>query len=150
MALIFAVSVSTLVGSIPAQAGIGELASLIKSPLGRYVLLETEAGAGITAHLLGGGEKIAAEDLDRLIARMSSEEMSATADELESRLSTIHDRFRFLAPKVPGSATGQLIDSLIAEEMGARIGKTGEFEFLPAKSTHTFALERENFLKSDE
>lgn len=137
-------SILATVDVTPAQAGLANLVSLLRSPVGRYLLLETVEGSAIATQLLGH-PAVDSSMVDQLIAKLGTREMSPAAHELEIRLSRSRLRFRALAADARQATA--LLDSIAADELSIRAVDGGGFQFAPTRSSHTFDTERAAFLR---
>ncbi|MGE0616269.1 MAG: hypothetical protein AB7P04_11575 [Bacteriovoracia bacterium] len=75
-----------------AGAGPADLARLLRSSVGRFLIAETEVGSQITTRLLGRGLQ-AGEDAGLLLRRLELPEYQNVASRLERKLVTLQRRF---------------------------------------------------------
>lgn len=123
---------ATTVNSVSVNAGAldVELQVLLKSPVSKYLLKETQEGVRILSALtaLGGGPE--AEAMTKLLI---------------GRLSTARSRFQILAAMAEGIEARLLLKQIATESLSIRLGETGTIEFI-AENKFGYAIEKKAFL----
>jgi uncharacterized protein YjbI with pentapeptide repeats len=135
-----------LVGARPAQAGLGQVATLLRTPAVRYAVLERAESAELLSVIMGkpmaAGAKVEVEDVVR---RLALKENAALLEQLHPRLDRIRVRFLFLAGEA--ASASDLLGKLAGEELGIRRVEQG-LQFVEATPAATFSAEKEAFLKA--
>jgi uncharacterized protein YjbI with pentapeptide repeats len=134
----------------PAQAGLGELANLLRSPVGRYLMLETQEGLLLTSQLLERTTVEATDaTLDELLARLSQNDMVKGAAEIEGRLALSKERFSILSAIEPHTTSIDLIEKIAGDSLAMQKTQEGFFAFVAKGEPESFKFERESFIKGE-
>lgn len=129
-AVVAMAAMSAVISSVPAKADLADLAALMRSPVGRYLMLETEEGLAITMHAMGSSASAGTPEIDEVISRMGSREMESSGRELEERLSNARSRLQAMV-SVHGELDAlDVLQKLAADGLASKVGEGGTLEFV--------------------